>query len=107
MQVPQIIGLEKERVDPNTTAVSRFHVVREYMVNLYNKTSLVTLACYYTREAYLADKQPVTHMSLQLNAMPTGDSAQFPTWFALQLLESPTPHDLSGATAVYAEEHTA
>jgi hypothetical protein len=100
----QIIGLEKGLVDPGTGATMHFHVLRQYSVNLYGEgSSSATYASFISHEAFKAGRNPLAHVTLQINAAPSGDSAQFPDWFAQRLLEAETPHDLSGATPVYAE----
>lgn len=101
---PQIIGLEKELVDPGTGAPAKFHVVRHYSVNLHGGgSSSVTFAGYISRDAFNTGKSPLMHVTLQLNVIPSGDSAEFPHWFARQLLDTEATHDLSGATPAYAE----
>lgn len=103
----QIIGLEKDLIDPGTGAAVRFHVVRQYSVSLHGAgSSSVTLASYVTREAFDAGRNPLMHVTAQLDTLPTGDSAQFPHWFAERLLSTASAHDLSGATPVYAEAAT-
>ena len=100
----QIIGLEKDLVDPGTGATVHFHVLRQYSVSLYGEgSSSATYASFISHDAFKAGRNPLAHVTLQLNAAPSGDSAQFPDWFALRLLAAETPHDLSGATPIYAE----
>ena len=98
-----IIGLEKDLIDPGTGAAVRFHVVRQYSVSLYGAgSSSVTFAGFVSREAFDAGRSPLMHVTAQLEEAPAGDSAQFATWFAAQLMDASTAHDLSGAVPVYA-----
>jgi hypothetical protein len=99
-----IIGLQKDLTDPGSGAAVSFHVVRQYAVNLHGDgSSSATFASYVSREAFAAGKNPLSHVTAQFNAMPTGDSALFPTWFAEKLLAADSVHDLSAATPIYAD----
>lgn len=110
-----ILGLLKEIKDPGTGAPATFHVVSVFQIALqHGGSAAVTFASYFSREAHSAGLSPLAHVTLQLKAVPTGDSAHWPTWFAEQtlanevnLLPGQAAHPLAGAVAVRAEEPTA
>lgn len=104
----QIIGLRKDLTDPGSGALVSFHVVRHYAVSLAGEgSSSATFAGFVSREAFDAGKNPLMHLTVQMNAAPTGDSAGFPTWFAERLLQTESVHDLTGAVPVYREAASA
>lgn len=99
---PQIIGLEKRIVSKDFGVELSFHVLRMYSVNLYDGSCSATFAGFASRAAFDAGLQPLIHTTAQIKAAPSGDVAQLPHWFALQLLAPDSTHDLSGAMPVYA-----
>ncbi len=100
----QIIGLEKAIVAADFDVVVNFHALAMYSVSRYDGTSSATFGGYASRAAFESGKRPLIHTTAQIPAAPvSGDIANLPTWFALQLLTVASGHDFVGATAVYAE----
>lgn len=94
----KIVGLEKPIEDPGTGGLATYHVVVQYLVQLYTGCSAVTLAGYVSRAAAEAGKSPLMHTTAQIKAQPAGDSAAWPDWFYRQILDLET-----GATNVLAD----
>lgn len=101
----QIIGLQKQVISEDSGAAVHFHVLVQYSVNLQAEGfSAATYASYVSRDAFDQGKRPLMHVTAQIPAAPVGDSRLFPTWFALQVIDSKATHDLTGAEPVYADE---
>ena len=101
----QIIGLEKPIEDNGTGGVATFHVVVQYLVQLYTGCSAVTLAGYVSRAAHESGKLPLMHTTAQIKAQPVGDSAAWPDWFCRQVVnvETGATNVLADAVPIYAE----
>jgi hypothetical protein len=103
--VPKIIALYKPIEDTGTGGMVTFHVPVQYLCQLFNNTSLVTLAGYVSRAAYEAKKTPLMHSSAQLKERPTGDCEAWPEWFCQQIMANVAEGDaFAGAAPVYAAE---
>lgn len=99
----KIIGLEKPIEDPGTGGMASYHVVVQHLVQLRTGTSAVTLAGFVSQAAAEAGKQPLMHITAQIKAAPTGDSAAWPDWFYRQILslEAGGTNVLADAVPVY------
>lgn len=104
--MPSIIGLEKIIEDPGTGGQATYHVVVQYLVQLFNGGgSAVTLAGYVSRAAHESGKNPLMHSTAQIKVRPTGDCEAWPDWFCQQILANVAPGDaFVGATPVHAAE---
>lgn len=105
----KIIGLEKPIEDPGTGGMASYHVVVQHLVQLRTGTSAVTLAGFVSQVAAEGGKQPLMHITAQIKAAPTGDSAAWPDWFYRQILslEAGGTNVLADATPVFASEPAA
>lgn len=110
-----ILGIQKDIEDPGSGATASYHVVVAYQVMLqHGGSAIVTFASYVSRAMHEAGKQPLAHVTLPVIEAPKGDSAQWPTWFAEQVLagrvvpqQGQTTHALQGGVAVRDQEPNA
>lgn len=61
-----ILGLVKDVVDSRTGASSNFHVIRNYTVNVKEKTANVQFATYASVNAYKDGYEPINEYSVSV-----------------------------------------
>lgn len=101
----RIVGLAKPILSNDFGVTANFHALCHYSVDFRGTgSSTATFAGYASREAFEAGKMAFTHYAVNIPKAPvSGDLADLPTWFVMELLAAAGDHDLVGATPVYAE----